>query len=85
MSDLNVISLVGENDSTPEDAVEVVKFDQDWFKIWWISISIIFVFEMFLRKRQLNMYYTRHRPDDIKHLVTKDDFRKCQKYSKAKM
>lgn len=31
------------------------------------------------------MFYTKHRPDDIKKLVSKDDFRKSQKYSKAKM
>jgi hypothetical protein len=31
------------------------------------------------------MFYTKHRPEDIKKLVSKDDFRKSQKYSKAKM
>ena len=30
------------------------------------------------------MYFTKHRPEKIKALVSKDDFRKCQKYSKAK-
>ena len=56
----------------------------NWFKTWVISISIIYCLNFLLDYRQLNMYYDKHRPALIKKFVKKEEFRKCQTYSKAK-
>ena len=42
-----------------------------------IAIGVMYLLEMILDTRQLNMYYTKNRPPMIKNLVTKDEFRKC--------
>jgi len=74
---LKIISLAGEEPANGDVSEQVEITDANWFKIWLKSILVIFIFEMYLRKRQNDMYFTKHRPENIKALVSKNEFRKC--------
>lgn len=74
---MKFISLAEEEPVEGEVPEQVEIIEANWFKIWWVSISVIFVLEMYLRKRQNDMYFTKHRPENIKALVSKNEFRKC--------
>jgi len=59
--------------------------DLNWFKVWVISTVVIYLFELYVNGRQLRMFYSKQVPAEIKSVIKKSDFKKCQDYSKIKL